>query len=454
MENRYAIILASGSGERIDSPVPKQFLKVAGRTLVEHTLDVFERHPRIDHVLLVVHPQYRSLMEEILLRNSFAKVRRLLNGGRTRQESSAIGVAAIEGSDGVALIHDAVRPFVSERIISDCLDGLARHQAVDTAIPATDTVIQVDSGGLIRSVPRRQELMRGQTPQGFRLGVIREAHRRAAAEGFADVTDDCALVLKYGLAPILVVRGDESNIKVTYPEDIFLADRLFQLRAVSVPESADLARLSGKVIVVFGASRGIGASVVQMAGIHGARAVGFSRGNGGDVTRPAEVAARLAEVRGREKRIDAVLVTAGLLRLGRIADRSNDDIEREVAVNFHGPVNVARAALPFLAESRGAMLFYTSSSYTRGRPLYSIYSATKAAVVNFTQAMAEELSGQSVRVNVINPERTRTPMRLENFGAEPEGSLLEPEAVALASLKTLLSDLTGQVIDVRQAGPR
>jgi ribitol-5-phosphate 2-dehydrogenase (NADP+) / D-ribitol-5-phosphate cytidylyltransferase len=451
MNNTYVIVLASGSGERISSHVPKQFLKVAGRTLVEHTLEVFERHPRVDEIILVVHPQYRNLMEEILLRNRFSKVRRLLNGGRSRQESSAIGVAAIGSQDGVVLIHDAVRPFVSERIISDCLDALLENDAVDTAIPATDTIVQVGADGLVHSVPRRQELMRGQTPQGFRLQAIREAHRRAAAEGYADVTDDCALVLKYGLAPIRVVRGDENNIKVTYAGDVFLADRLFQLRAVSIPEGVDLARLAGKVIVVFGASRGIGECVLRLASANGAKAYGFSRASGGDVTRSADVMARLDEVAGKEGRIDAVLVSAGWLGMGRIAERSPADIDREIAVNFQGPVNVARAAVPHLASSRGSLLFYTSSSYTRGRSLYSIYSATKAAVVNFTQAIAEELAAQGIRVNVMNPERTRTPMRMENFGAEPEGSLLEPEAVAEASLKALLTDLTGQVIDVRRS---
>ena len=112
-------------------------------------------------------------------------------------------------------------------------------------------------------------------------------------------------------------------------------------------------------------------------------------------------------------------------------------------------VNIAIESFPYLKQSHGQLLLYTSSSYTRGRALYSIYSSTKAAVVNFMQALAQEWEQDGIRVNVMNPERTKTPMRVRNFGNEPEGTLLDAASVADASLKTLISDLTGQVFDVR-----
>jgi len=445
-----AVILASGSGERLDSAMPKQFLKVAGKTLVEHTLDRFESHPQIDEIVLVVHPRYRSLMEEILLRGKYGKVRKLINGGASRQESSTLGVSAIEATTGIVLIHDAVRPFVSERIIADCVAALAESGAVDTAIPATDTIVQVDAERVIRSVPKRKELMRGQTPQGFRLDVIRNAHRRAAAEHFSDVTDDCSLVLKYGLADIVVVAGEETNIKVTYPEDIYLADRLFQLKRAQVPEFASLEGLSGRVIVVFGASRGIGAAICDRARILGARVHGFSRQEGVDVASTAQVAAALASVSAVEGRIDAIVNTAGIMKTGLIETRTDQDIQQEILTNYWGTVNVVRCGIPALRKSGGHFLMFSSSAYTRGRSFYATYSSSKAAVVNFVQAMAEELAPQGIRINVINPERTDTPMRRENFGQEDPATLLRPTQVAEAALKTLLSDLTGQVIDVRR----
>jgi 2-C-methyl-D-erythritol 4-phosphate cytidylyltransferase len=109
-------------------------------------------------------------------------------------------------------------------------------------------------------------------------------------------------------------------------------------------------------------------------------------------------------------------------------------------------VNVVQAGIPYLRATKGAILLFASSSYTRGRALYAVYSSTKAAIVNFVQAVSEELFHDQVRINTINPERTATSMRLANFGREPEATLLSAERVAEVALKTLLSDLTGQVI--------
>ena len=120
-----------------------------------------------------------------------------------------------------------------------------------------------------------------------------------------------------------------------------------------------------------------------------------------------------------------------------------------INVNYLGMVNVALESFPYLKSSKGTLLFYTSSSYTRGRAFYSLYSSTKAAVVNFVQAISQEWESNGVRVNCINPERTKTPMRVRNFGIEDDATLLKAETVAIESLKTLLSDFTGQVIDVK-----
>ena len=136
--------------------------------------------------------------------------------------------------------------------------------------------------------------------------------------------------------------------------------------------------------------------------------------------------------------------------MGKLLDRDISDIKKDIEINYIGSINTAKASIPYLQESEGAILLFASSSYTRGRALYSTYSSTKAGIVNLSQALAEELVSDRIRINVINPERTATPMRTKAFGQEPEGSLLKPEIVAEVSLKTLLSDLTGQVIDVRR----
>ena len=124
-------------------------------------------------------------------------------------------------------------------------------------------------------------------------------------------------------------------------------------------------------------------------------------------------------------------------------------IEKSIDVNYLGAVIVAKEAYMYLKESSGSLLLYTSSSYTRGRSLYSLYSSSKAAVVNLIQALSEEWYASKIRINCINPERTKTPMRIKNFGKEPDESLLDPQTVAIVSLNTVLSNMTGEIIDIK-----
>ena len=148
--------------------------------------------------------------------------------------------------------------------------------------------------------------------------------------------------------------------------------------------------------------------------------------------------------------IDYVVCTAGVLNKEPLATMDYETIQNAIQTNYLGTVNVALEAYPYLKQTEGKLIFFTSSSYTRGRAFYSIYSSTKAAIVNFVQAVAQEWDGDGIKINCINPERTKTPMRQQNFGIEPDDSLLMPERVAEATLQTLASDCTGQVIDVRR----
>lgn len=258
--------------------------------------------------------------------------------------------------------------------------------------------------------------------------------------------------------PIHVVAGDEYNMKVTQPVDVFIADKLFQLASTTAPEQADEAAyrelLTGKTLVVFGGSYGIGKDIAELAAGYGAKTYALGRSTTGThVENPEEVDDALSTAYAETGRIDYVINTAGVLRIGKLAETDNATIEEALKVNYLAPVQIARSSYKYLAESKGQLLLYTSSSYTRGRAEYSLYSSTKAAMVNLTQALSDEWAGDGVRVNCINPERTATPMRTKAFGQEPAGSLLSSEAVARTSLDVLLSELTGHVIDVRQQDP-
>ncbi|WP_022661138.1 2-C-methyl-D-erythritol 4-phosphate cytidylyltransferase [Paucidesulfovibrio longus] len=449
----YAVILAAGSGERMGFSTPKQFLKLAGRTVIEHTLAVFQAHPQIHEIFIVVSAKDRLYLEELLLKNPVPKVTKLLNGGATRKDSSWAGICAVPSDrlpNANLLMHDAVRPFVTRRIISETIDALGRHAAVDVAVPAVDTIVSVDGEDFIRDIPDRSALRRGQTPQGFRAAVLKKAHELSHGDPHCEVTDDCKLILNYNLGDIYVVRGEEKNIKITYPEDLFLADKIFQVNSSTLEDGPPLRRVQDKVVAVFGATKGIGEALMFLGREYGGRMHGFAASTGCDVSDAEAVERALAGVLQAEGRIDAVVNTAGVLRSGRLADRDPADIEREIAVNYLGSINVVRAALPHLEATRGGICLFTSSSFTRGRSLYSVYSSTKAAIVNLVQGIAEETAPQGVRINAINPERTATPMRVENFGPEPPESLLTAREVAEATIKTLFADFSGTVVDVRR----
>lgn len=447
MLKNYGIILASGTGSRYNSDIPKQFIKIAGKTVLEHTVEIFENSDKIDEIILVITPDYRHIAENILLRNNFKKITKLLNGGATRKDSSYIAISSIEDEEANVLIHDCARPFLTEQIIDNCVKALDKYSAVDVAIPSADTIIKVKDG-IIDGIPDRASLMRGQTPQCFKLSLIKKAHEMS--KGDNNFTDDCGLIVKYNLADVCVVAGSGENIKITYPEDIFMADRLFQIRSAIYPEKTSLDKIKDKVIVIFGGTSGIGKCIVDLAQQYGAKIYSASTRLGCDITKYEDVCKFLEKVYQENNKIDYIINSAGILKMGKLLDREIDDIRKDIEINYVGSINVAKASIPYLKETKGGLLLFASSSYTRGRALYSTYSSTKAGIVNLAQALAEELTSDNIKINVINPERTATPMRFKAFGQEPEGSLLQPEIVAEASLKTLLSDLTGQVIDVRR----
>lgn len=453
-KKNVGIILAGGSGARFGGSVPKQFVKLAGKLVIEHTVDVFQKSSHIDEIIVVTRADYSSVIWELAQKNHWSKLQKVVDGGDDRFGSTHSALTALQNEDGAVkvLFHDAVRPLVSEAILKRCVDALDIFKAVDVVIPSADTLVQVDDAGCITSIPQRTLMRRGQTPQAFRLETIRAAYKNAITTGRREFTCDCGVVR--AMLPgteVITVEGAESNLKLTNPSDLFMAEKAIQTNSIDIVKSdADLARLRSKVVVVFGGSYGIGKSIADLCQLQGARVFAFSRHEGKvDVRNPDAVRAALKQVHEQAGRIEAVVNTAGILIRKPLTSMSLAEINDIVDVNTKGVIHVAYAAKDYLRESRGSLLNFTSSSYTRGRAFYALYSATKSGVVNLTQALAEEWSDEGIRVNCINPERTRTPMRTSNFGDEPPESLLDPRMVAQASVLTLLSDHTGLIVDVR-----
>ena len=447
-----AVILAGGKGSRLEKSLPKQFFKIAGKMVLEHAVAAFEKNEWIDEIAVVVNEHYIFMVEEMIIKNEWKKVKRILVGGKERYHSSYAAVTAYaDFQDSNILFHDAARPLVSQRIITEVVKKLDSYAAVDVAINSADTIIEVEDS-IIKAIPDRSKMRRGQTPQGFKQKVIAQAYKLALLDENFAATDDCGIVKKYVPSEkIVVVEGEEANMKLTYPEDTYILDKLFQLQSGEL-QNIELTKenLANKVLVIFGGNSGIGKCIADLGIEYGAKVHCFSRSqNNVDIADFDAVQKALKAVSAQEGTIDYLINAAGILHKEPLASMKQQAIAESVNTNYLGMINIALAALPYLKKSKGHLLFFTSSSYTRGRAFFSIYSSAKAATVNFVQAISQEWESFGVKVNCINPERTKTPMRVKNFGNEEESSLLNPELVAMRSLQTVVSDYTGQVVDVR-----
>ena len=450
MKKNVAVILAGGSGERFNAGIPKQFIKLAGKPVIQYTLEVFESHHLIDEIVVVIKSDYEERVWEIVKKEGFGKVQKIISGGADRFGSTLSALQSLERYDSQTkvLLHDAVRPLVDEETITATLEALENYNAVDTAIDATDTIIEIDDEWVIKNIPNRAYMKRGQTPQGFRLGLLREAYETALQKDEKAFTCDCSVVdAVLPKEKIKVVKSNEKNIKITYPIDLHIAEKYIQMGTSRSLEDVELGGIKGKNIVIFGNSRGIGKEIEILAKEYEANVIGCSRESGVDIADIEAVENFLQSVTGG---IDVVINTAAILVKKPLETMRIEEIRKIVDINYIGAVNVAYASKKHLEATQGMLINFTSSSYTRGRANYALYSSSKAAIVNLTQALSDEW--ERVRVNCVNPERTKTPMRVENFGYEDPATLLDAKTVALKTLKLALSRYSGIVLDVRNDG--
>ncbi len=234
----HAILLAAGLGRRLGAGLNKGFVSILDRPLLAWSLGTFAQHPAIESIIVVHAPGEKAgdrCREEVLVPLGLEKRVVLAAGGDRRQDSSLKGIEALpepirENREMIVLIHDAARPLVSPFLISHCLREIARDPEADgvlPALPVRETLKEVRDSIVERTVGR-ERLWAAQTPQVFRLGALRDAHVRAAAEGWT-VTDDAGLLEAAG-SRVRVVPGDLENLKVTYPEDRIFIERLLRER--------------------------------------------------------------------------------------------------------------------------------------------------------------------------------------------------------------------------------
>ncbi len=217
-----AMVIAGGSGNRMHQDIPKQFLTVNEKPVIIYTLEVFQRHPAIDEVVVVCIEGWEQVLWAYVKQFNLTKVSAIVKGGNCGQNSIYRGLVEIgreHKPDDIVLVHDAIRPMVSEEIISDCISKTVEYGSAIACIPCAEVMLVTENQKSSGQVFDRDHLKRTQTPQGFRLGRLREMHEKALAQGITDSTASCMLAIQMG-EEVYFSKGSEKNLKLTTVEDI------------------------------------------------------------------------------------------------------------------------------------------------------------------------------------------------------------------------------------------
>lgn len=231
MHSLAVIIPAAGSGTRIGSPVPKPFLKIGDRTILEHTVKAFAGLSFVRQLIVPVHADWIEPVKDML--SSFSTPHRtvtILEGGNERQFSIQNGLSAVNEQVSLVAVHDAVRPFIDHAVITRCCELATQNGGAIVAVPAKDTIKMVDHSRKITETPDRRLLWQAQTPQIFQKKLLQSAYSSALSDGFVG-TDDASLVERIG-GNVYVVEGDRSNLKITYPIDLKVAEMIIKDREI------------------------------------------------------------------------------------------------------------------------------------------------------------------------------------------------------------------------------
>lgn len=219
------IILAAGKGSRMKASLNKQYLLLNNKPLIAHTIEAFNSSELIDEIVLVISNNDIDIFKDLIIdKYNYYKISDIVIGGNERQDSVYNGIKALDEKSEVVLIHDGARPFINDSIIKNCIDGANEYEAASAGVPVKDTIKIIDTDNKVISTPDRSQLWITQTPQSFKVDIIKKAHVNAKKDGFIG-TDDASLVERLGLK-VKMVEGDYKNIKITTPEDIFIGEAI------------------------------------------------------------------------------------------------------------------------------------------------------------------------------------------------------------------------------------
>lgn len=421
-----AILLAGGIGERFGGSIPKQFISLNGKPIIQYSIEAFQESPLIDYIIIVTHPNWIKYC-----RRKF-DVNKVVRGGKTRNESTYRGLKACPKNTKYVLIHDAVRPYLDSQIIERIVNALEEgYQAVDTIADIHDGLIEIDESDIITRISNRKIAKLSQTPEGFDYDTLLDIYQRRTI----DTVDDVSLAHYYGVKS-KAVEGVQINTKITYPSDLFIAEQLvkYNFPTIRKPE------LKNKSILVLGGSGGIGKAIVKELSRLGAEVIAPSH---------QEVDLNKSKLpRWLSKlRFDCIIHATG------IAYTDEDGLIKKfnemMNVNCRSALLLVNLAVKTMPEG-GNIILIGSTAASRGRRGITLYSASKAALNSLVESQSARLAKHNIRINCICPARVNTKLQKKLFSDSKKSEMISTKDIAKIIVGYCDIDTTGQIIYIKK----
>lgn len=418
------IILAAGSSSRYKTSSPKQFREFDGKPIIDYTIETMKKC-NVDYIILVVTQGWERYAYE-----KFA-VDDVVTGGRTRQHSTYNALDVCPDDTKIVVIHDAARPLIKPFVMLECINAVKDGaDGAEPVIDSPDTITKV-FGKTITDIPSRKTLKIAHTPQVFDYQKILSAYEQHLCH-LDDFTDDMGVAVYSGLKCV-TVRGTIDGHKLTYPYDYeFLSNLKIYAEADSFPVN-----VTNKEVLLLGGSGGIGKEVKRIL-----------EDNGASVYAPSSKQVDLSDDSldlSWFDTYDIIINCAGVMYKNDLDDP--EDFDKMTNIHFRSCVNIVRNAQKLMPRG-GNIVFIGSSAATSPRAMIALYSAMKAAIVNFTRSAAELLKPHGIRVNCVSPARVKTRM-MKVIGLY-ESECLDPADVAMYIVGYACSPFTGQTINIRK----
>lgn len=443
MVRRVAFLLpCSGSGKRMNSAVPKQFLSVHGRSIVEKTVGEicsWGEDCVIDDVVVVLAREYRDRADTLQAIDPRVSV--TTEGGSSRHRSILVGLHQLlalgYGGTDIVVVHDSVRPFIYSSIASKVVSSAVEFGGGSAVWDLVSTVILPDSDGFYEGMVDRSKYRSSQTPQAFQMRYLLAGYSDHMTSAEMDEHTECVDVAHRAGCRVKLHHCDWSLFKITHKSDLFVAQNLYP----------------GHVALVTGGGRGIGKRVAEMlAGrlfhvVVAARTLseieGVARAIGGsavavDVSSAESVEALFRRVEAEHGRLDVVVNCAGVMTTSLMHETDDSEFERMLQVNTLGCFRCCKKAMRMMANGGGVIVNVGSSSTLGGRAEQTAYAASKAAMQTMTECMALESKDKGVACYNVVPRRTYTEMRASMFPDEHPDASLSVDEVAEVVLTTIL----------------